>query len=125
MADHTPGPWKYLEYPDSRIRSGNTRIAKVHVSGIIGEDIPDSISGYIANGYLMAAAPDLLAVCECHEALVNYVALRGGNAETTLRERTIVAFRRNGYTGDIRYNDLATWLDTKRIEAIAKAKPPI
>ena len=65
MSTHTQGPWMVSRYSQSTvlkaisIRGANERIARVVVP-----DTAQSISEYVANARLIAAAPDLLEALE-------------------------------------------------------------
>lgn len=57
MSKYTPGPWKWLDYPDGRKLLTGTNNAVIHCPGG-----PMNVS--IKDMAVIAAAPDLLEACE-------------------------------------------------------------
>jgi hypothetical protein len=61
MTQHTPGPWQVIEgWPDIGIVTDKVLVAMVKND----EDSPCTDEEQAANARLIAAAPDLLAVCK-------------------------------------------------------------
>ena len=56
MSEHTDGPW-WFDEEIAEVRSQGKRIAHIRLS-------VDAPVEYLANGNLIAAAPDLLAACK-------------------------------------------------------------
>lgn len=63
---HTPGPWKMTEILDDE---GGPPVYRIEAATTLFLTVAPCSDGYVpgqnaANAYLIAAAPDLLAVCE-------------------------------------------------------------
>lgn len=66
---HTPGPWNFIRDRDCIARPDGVGIALMARSTLVGQMPPGhvmvpTIAKNTANGWLIAAAPDLLDACE-------------------------------------------------------------
>ena len=102
-AQHTPGPWRLHPTDDTMVIGVNGRDEIAEMRGYYSTQ-PDVME---ANARLIAAAPDMLAVCE---ALLDII----------YNSQGVAGWHRNG--------DVATWDEFEAVAeleaAIAKAKPP-
>lgn len=115
MSEFTPGTWYVAE--QRRIRSSQSCDGVEAFNRTVADAFGPNDPEMEANARLIAAAPELLAACECQQALADWYDHLIGDDEA----RTI--FKGHGFEAEWTWPCQREFISTIREAAIAKARP--